>query len=103
MTFDRVLELMQWQNPFGDPPGDSKARRFRRVCWPKDAQKTWRIWHVDDVGDQSTFEGGLVQGWGWQLGAEDSETVPVNGINQRDGTMYRATYDDRRADDWEVI
>jgi hypothetical protein len=97
-----MLEQMQWRSPFGDLPDAWKGRRFRRAPWPKRGDLVWHIWHTDDCGDQSTFAGGLAQGWGGQLGAENSEIVSVNGIEQRDGTMYRPTYDDLRANDWEV-
>ena len=102
MTWERMLEQMQWRSPFGDLPDAWRDRRFRRACWPKSTVSCWHIWHNDDVGDQSTFAGGLVQGWGGQLGCEDSEIVSVNNVCLRDGTMYNATYDDLRATDWEV-
>jgi hypothetical protein len=80
---------------------------MRRACWPKDNRlwglhRVWHIWHRDDVGDQSKFEGGLVQGWGGQIGAFDAEIVLVNGDEKRDGSMYQPAEGDRLADDWEV-
>ena len=63
MTWERMLERMQWRSPFGDLPDAWKGRRMRRACWPKRGGLVWHIWHMDDVGDQSTYEGGLVKGW----------------------------------------
>lgn len=114
---------MRWRSPFGDLPDAWRGRQFRRACWPRrqrlaviypridelrpanleQTELVWHIWHVDDAGDQSTFEGGLVQGWGGQMGAEGAEVVSVNGDDRRDGTMYTPTEGDRLADDWEPL
>lgn len=65
----------------------------------------WHIWRPDDVGDQSTFVGGLCKGWGGQLGAQldDDDFVMVCGVRERDGTMYRPSADDLSANDWERL
>ena len=122
-----MLEQMQWRSPFGDLPDAWKDRCMRRACWPKKimywekssedkygnretihekrppVELIWHIWHRDDVGDQSTYEGGLCQGWGGQLGFMNAETVLVNGDELTDGRMYHPTEGDRLAQDWESI
>ena len=97
-----MLERMKWRSPFGDLPDAWKGGRMRRSCWPKRDGLVWHIWHHDDVGDQSTYEGGLCQGWGGQIGWEHAEIVLVNGDQLRDGTMYSSTEGDRLAQDWEI-
>jgi hypothetical protein len=123
MTWERMLERMKWRSPFGDLPDAWKGGRMRRSCWPTrnrplqalhpridelppllelPAEMRWHIWHRDDVGDQSTYEGGLCKGWGGQMGWENAEVVLVNGDELRDGTMYTPTEGDKLAQDWEI-
>ena len=51
----------------------------------------WRIWQQPDAG-------GIMQGWGGQIGAELNPLDPI-----RDGTYYSPNDEDRIADDWELI
>jgi hypothetical protein len=102
MTWERMLERMRWRSPFGDLPDAWKDGRMRRSCWPKHDNHVWHIWHQNDAGDQSSYEGGLVKGWGGQMGFIPSEVVSVNGDDLTDGTMYTPTEGDRLATDWET-
>lgn len=74
----------------------------RRRCWaripqytqatpPMMYEKMWRIWQNPDVG-------GLVQGWGGQIGMQLDPGDPI-----RDGTNYQASDEDRVATDWELL
>lgn len=76
-------------------------RETVKVGWTKE----WRIWRQSDVGDQSTFIGGLCQGWGGSLGAdhEVDDFVMVGGEREFDGTGYRPSAEDLAATDWEPI
>lgn len=68
-----------------------------------DYTKVWHIWHDGDAGEQTHF-GGLLQGWGGQIGAEndDDDFVMVCGEKQIDGRLYSPSMADLRANDWEV-
>lgn len=80
--------------------------RARRRCWAKVPEYTratppiayeryWRIWQERDAGG---IVGSIVQGWGGQIGFTLPPDDPI-----RDGTYYKASNDDRIADDWELI
>lgn len=97
----------------------------RRKCWPiryirpglelpdgdgqtlvttKESSTPWRVWRESAVGDQSTFIGGLMQGWDGQIGADldPDQWVPVCGTRQYDGRRYNPTDADLLAKDWEL-
>jgi hypothetical protein len=100
-------------------PHKSNSICVRRKAWPvayyragetygdfkpkHDIQRVWHIWHTHDVGDQSSFVGGLCQGWGGQLGAahDEDDCVMVCGKPTYDGTYYKPTTVDVLSDDWE--
>lgn len=81
------------------PCGDGATRVVDKP-W----SRAWHIWRRDDIGDQSTFIGGLCVGWGGSLGGdhEPDDWVPVCGRHELDGTMYRPDADDLAATDWEL-
>lgn len=76
--------------------------RARRACWAKIPtftlttppiahEKMWRIWQNSDIG-------GIVQGWGGQIGTQLAPDDPI-----RDGTYYTPSDEDRTASDWELF
>lgn len=105
--------------------GNAERVRVRRKAWPVAVYRkglvlpagdgetrvveanftnVWHVWRENNVGDQSTFIGGLCQGFGGSLGAmhEDDDYVVVCGQHEHDGTMYRPSAEDLAAPDWEL-
>lgn len=63
---------------------------FTSTTPPIATRRRWHIWQEGDLGT-------IIQGWGGCVGADlaPGETI-------RDGTGYRATDEDRVAQDWEL-
>ena len=69
----------------------AKVSEYTRATPPMAYERSWRIWQESDAG-------GIMQGWGGQIGAQLDPDDPI-----RDGTYYAPSDADRVAFDWELF
>jgi hypothetical protein len=70
-----------------------QGRKLRRRAWPQG----WRVWKLAMEYPEDTQ---IICGWGWQIGAFDSEHVSGLGT---DGMLWTPRPDDKTATDWELL